>query len=105
MWALATATLVTTGWFVATDRTAPFSCELVCFSAGLLFALPAMRGLLPAAPAAGLFYDITNVGVQLWMMTIAILLQLGRALFFIVFRQQPAAAADAARHAPDACVA
>jgi hypothetical protein len=62
----------------------PLRYDMLCFSAALLFALPAMRDLLPAAPPSGTWFDLWNIHPQLWIVASAILLQLFKVAFLLV---------------------
>lgn len=76
MWCLAGMTCaLTLLWCMLGDPQQHLHFDLMCFSAALLFALPQMRGLLPAIPAAGTQYDVMNVFGQLWLIVASIFLQ------------------------------
>lgn len=76
MWCLAGMTCaLSLVWCMLGDPQQHLRFDLMCFSAALLFALPQMRGLLPAIPAAGTQYDVLNVFGQLWLIVASIVFQ------------------------------
>jgi len=86
-WALAVASFSMSIIWAATEHI-DLQYDLLCFSGSLLFALPGMRGLLPGAPQAGLWYDLINIHAQLWLISIGIILQFGRIIFDHAFRRK-----------------
>lgn len=83
MWVLAAAAFTATVWWVLQPPRAGSGMryDLLSFSAALLFALPAMRGLWPAAPPGGTVADGMHIYAQLLLISFAILLQLGKFLY------------------------
>jgi hypothetical protein len=85
MWLLAATTCVLTlVWCALAEPQKHIHFDLTCFSATLLFAIPAMRGLLPAMPAAGTQHDVVHVHGQLWLVTISIVLQVVKMVLSMV---------------------
>jgi hypothetical protein len=85
MWILAgLACSLSILWCTLSEPPRYMHVDLMCFSGALLFAIPTMRGLLPAAPAAGTMYDVLNVYGQLWLVTISIVLQVVKMMCAVV---------------------
>jgi hypothetical protein len=85
MWLLAATTCaVTLVWCALAEPHEHIRFDLTCFSATLLFAIPAMRGLLPAMPAAGTQHDLVHIHGQLWLVTISIVLQVVKMVLGMV---------------------
>lgn len=81
MWFMAlftfAATLVSFVWrFMRNHDLSESVALLLPFSGSLLFALPTMRGLWPAAPPSGTVYDVLNIYSQLMLIAFAVILQL-----------------------------
>jgi hypothetical protein len=85
MWMLAAATLIATIWWlllpVSQGGDSGVNYDLLAFSAALLFALPAVRQLWPAAPSGGTVADVMHIYAQLLLISFAIMLQLGKFLY------------------------
>lgn len=90
-WALAVASFSMSIIWAVTEHI-DLQYDLLCFCGAFLFALPTMRGLLPAAPQAGLCYDLMNIHAQLWLISIGIIIQFGRVFFYHAFRKATAIA-------------
>lgn len=107
MWLLAaTACALTLLWCLLAKPQEYMHVDLMCFSGALLFALPTMRGLLPAIPAAGTRFDVLNVYGQLWLVTCSIALQAIKMLLAVVHGEWRASeAAKAAAQPPQPPVA
>jgi hypothetical protein len=85
MWIL-TATTFTLSlvWCLLAEPEDHVRFDLMCFSAALLFALPAMRQTLPAISAGGTRFDVLNLHGQLWLIATSILLQVLKMLCAVV---------------------
>lgn len=88
-WCLAALTcLMSIVWCMLAKPREHMPFDLLCFSGALLFAIPGMRGLLPAAPSAGTRYDILNVYGQQWLITISIMLKMLSAVVMDEWRRR-----------------
>lgn len=81
------------GW--PRERVLTVDFGLMSFSATLLFALPTMRGMLPAVASAGTRFDVINIYGQLCLITACIAIQAVKILYTVV-------TADGAKEAKDA---
>jgi hypothetical protein len=82
--------------------------DILAFGSALLFALPTMRGLWPAAPPGGTFFDSLTIHPQLLLIAFALMLLLFKK--YLVIREEraklsnPPPPAAAAAAAPEAAV-
>jgi hypothetical protein len=85
MWMLAGATFTATVWWmlhpVSQCGEKAVKYDLLAFSAAMLFALPQVRGLWPAAPPGGTVADVMHIYAQLLLISFAILLQIAKFLY------------------------
>jgi hypothetical protein len=58
--------------------------DILAFGGALLFALPTMRGLWPAAPASGTLFDALTIYPQLMLITVALMMLLAKK--YVVIR-------------------
>lgn len=97
MWALSAITcMLTLTWVVLAgpERVLIVDFGLMSFSATLLFALPTMRGMLPAVASAGTRFDVINIYGQLCLITACIAIQAVKIIYTVV-------TADAAKEAKE----
>jgi hypothetical protein len=86
MWFVALGTLAAALLWVFSNDSQGVACDMLAFSAALLFALPTMRQLWPAAlqAAGGTLADVMNVYAQLMLTALAIVLQLGKVIYLML---------------------
>jgi hypothetical protein len=85
MWAMAGLAFVTTVWWAFREEKLRF--DLLAFQGTMLFALPTMRQLWPAAPPGGTSADVMHIYAQLLLISCGIVILLLRMLFVMICAQ------------------
>jgi len=82
MWAMAGLAFATTVWWAFREQEPRY--DLLAFQATMLFALPAMRQLWPAAPPGGTDADVMHIYAQLLLISFGICIMLLKMLFTLI---------------------
>lgn len=83
MWALAASTFTACVWWIMAPVGTTTTHDLLSFAGALLFALPAMRGLWPAAPVGSTLLDLLCIWPQLMLISFGIIGVLAKNMWML----------------------
>lgn len=83
MWALAASSFTACVWWILAPVGTATTYDLLSFAGALLFALPAMRGLWPAAPVGSTLLDLLCIWPQLMLISFGIIGVLAKNMWML----------------------